>query len=287
MILCRDRSPRTPARRVVLAISLSILIHAIILWLRYLQFPQAKVQLPPLFARLTVMLKNPSKPIEQSPGEQIIENPHFVKPDPANPLTQLDKGADLRVTKAMAAMNRTEETAATRVFPKHLQLTFIIYQGTDGFRAGEIHHQLIQTSRGKFGKDGFQPDLFEEVKITTGDKQGVQATFDWVTQKLRYSHGHESALPADAQDVLSFMYQISQLPMRGNFFRSPSATGRSSSNIKSRSARRKISLQLWGNCARCICVKCMPREKPILKFGWGWNTACSRLNSVRLIAQVT
>jgi len=41
----------------------------------------------------------------------------------------------------------------------------------------------------------------------------VKATFDWATQKLSFSHGAATVLPADAQDILSFMYQLSQLSM--------------------------------------------------------------------------
>lgn len=251
---------RTPAWRVALAITLSVLIHAIILWLPYLHLPQAKMQLPPLSAQLTVTLENLPKPVEQFPAEQFpaeqipaeqipaeqsVEKRELVKPEPVDSLTEPDNGVHKPLNKAMVAMNRTAETSSKQMFPRHLQLTFIVYQGENGFRTGEIHHQLdihkgrytlnserqtagltslhnsdrfIQTSRGKFGKQGFQPDIFAEEKITQGGKQGQHATFDWVQQKLRYSNGDESPLPVDAQDAFSFLYQLSQLPMNGEFF---------------------------------------------------------------------
>jgi Protein of unknown function (DUF3108) len=235
---------RTPTRRIALAIALSVLIHAAILWLPYIQLPQAKVQLPPLSVRLEPLPK---------PVELIAEKPEFAKPEPANPLTKPDDSASAKpVTKAMVAMNRTEETTAIRPFPKHLQLTFAVYKGADDFRTGEIHHQLdihggrytlksvrqtaglaslrnsdrlIQTSHGKIGEHGLQPDTFEEEKITRGGTQSLQATFDRAVQKLRFSHGDETVLPADAQDILSFMYQLSQFPMNGEFFPLPISDG--------------------------------------------------------------
>ena len=235
---------RTPTRRIALAIALSVLIHAAILWLPYIQLPQAKAQLPPLSVRLEPLPK---------PVELIAEKPELAKPEPANPLTKPDDSASAKpVTKAMVAMNRTEETTAIRPFPKHLQLTFAVYKGADDFRTGEIHHQLdihgsrytlksvrqtaglvslrnsdrlIQTSHGKIGEHGLQPDTFEEEKITRGGTQSLQATFDRAVQKLRFSHGGETVLPADAQDILSFMYQLSQFPMNGEFFPLPICDG--------------------------------------------------------------
>jgi Protein of unknown function (DUF3108) len=234
----------TPARRIALAIALSVLIHFVILWLPYIQFPQAKVELPPLSARLEPLPK---------PVELIAEKPELAKPEPAHPLTKSVYSLSVKpVTKAMVAMNSMEETTAPHPFPKHLQLNFTVYKNTDGFRTGEIHQQLdihggrytlksvrktsgltslrnsdqlIQTSHGKIGEHGLEPETFEEEKITKDGKQSMQATFDQTAQKLTYSNGSETSLPADAQDILSFMYQISQLPINGEFFSLPISDG--------------------------------------------------------------
>lgn len=235
---------RTPIRRITLTIALSVLIHAAILWLPYIQLPQAKVQLPPLSVRLEPLPK---------PVELIAEKPDLAKPEPEYPLTKPEDSASAKpVNKAMAAMNKTEETTATHPFPKHLQLTFAVYKDADGFRTGEIHHQLdirgdrytlksvrqtagltslrnsdqlIQTSHGKLGEHGLQPNTFEQKEITKDGTLSLQATFDWAAQQLRFSRGGETALPADAQDILSFMYQLSQLPMNGEFFPLPISDG--------------------------------------------------------------
>lgn len=223
---------RTPARRITLAIVLSVLIHAAILWSPYIQFPQSRVELPPLSVRLEPL----PKPVETT----------AARTEPEHPLTKSEDGASAKPKAGtMAAMDRTEQTTAAQPFPKHLQLRFTVYQGADGFRIGEILQQLdiqgdrynlksvrqtsgvaslrnsdrlIQTSRGRLTATGLQPQVFVEEKITKNGKQSMEATFDRAAQKLRLSQGGETALPEDAQDVLSFLYQLSQIRMNGEFF---------------------------------------------------------------------
>lgn len=234
----------TPARRIALAIALSVLIHAAILWLPYIQLPQARVQLPPLSVRLEALPK---------PAETTAMKSEPAKPEPVYPLTKSEVGASAKPeTSAMTALNRTEASTATQQFPKHLQLRFTVYKGADGFSTGEIlqqldirgdryslksvrqnsglaslrnSDQLIQTSRGRIVETGLQPGMFEEQQITGDGTQNFRVTFDRAAGKLRYSNGGEAALPADAQDDLSFMYQLSQLPMRGEFFPMPISDG--------------------------------------------------------------
>ncbi|MDO8263223.1 MAG: DUF3108 domain-containing protein [Gallionella sp.] len=228
---------RTPIRRVALAIALSALIHAAILWLPQIQFPHAAVQLPPLTARLEHLPEPVTQPAE--------------KPEPANPGT-VAGASGKPTTGAMPAMDKTEEPIAPRPFPKHLQLTFAVYQSEDGFKTGEIQQQLdigrnrytlkaikrtagltslrtsiqlIQTSRGRIVAQGLQPEIFKQEKFSAGGKQDLEAAFDRAAQKLRFSSGNDTALPADAQDMLSFTYQLSQLPMKGEYFPLPVSDG--------------------------------------------------------------
>ncbi len=141
---------------------------------------------------------------------------------------------------AESAEVAVENTVAAHPLPRHAQLTFAVYQGLNGFRIGEVKHkleisgdeytlksvtqtiglaklfrsyQLTQTSRGKVGKQGLQPGTFEEEKIMSGSTQNLGASFDWPSQILRFSHGGETALPADAQDILSIFYQLSQISL--------------------------------------------------------------------------
>lgn len=226
---------RTPARRITLAIALSVLIHTAIMWLPYFQWPHAKVELPPLTVRL--------EPLPDA-GEHPAANPQ-----PEKPLTRSDAGsADGRVPGTTNEMDKTEPPASAHPFPKHLRLSFVVHSGKDGFMTGEILHQLdirrdrytlksvrktagltslrnsdqlIQSSHGKIIDRGLQPHAFSEGKITKDGKLNMQATFDWGAQKLRFSNNNEITLPVDTQDMLSFMYQLSQIQMNGEFFLLP------------------------------------------------------------------
>lgn len=225
-------------RRVALAIAISALIHATILWLPQLQFPHAAVPLPPLTARLERLPEPVDRPAESA------------KPaDSASGAGAPDKPA---TGTALQAMNKSEDQTATRPFPRQLQLTFAVYQNEGGFKTGEIRQRLdigrdryslkatkrtagltslrntvqqIQTSRGRMVAQGLQPETFMQEEFSASGKQTLKAAFDWPAQKLRFSSGSDTALPADAQDMLSFMYQLSQLPMKGEYFALPVSDG--------------------------------------------------------------
>lgn len=229
----------SPARRITFALSLSVLLHGALLWLPYIQLPHAQVVLPPLTARLEPLPKPAERPA--------------AKRETANPITRSNGSASIKATAGtMTKMDKTEESSAARPFPKHVRITFVVHKGAEGFRTGEIQHQLdisgdrytlksvrqtsgltslrnsdrlIQTSHGRIGDHGLRPEIFVEEEITKAGQQSRQATFDWPAQKLRFSHSDETALPADAQDALSFMYQLSQLPMNGEFFPLPVSDG--------------------------------------------------------------
>ena len=228
---------RTPARRIALAILLSVLVHAVILWLPYIHFPQASVRLPPLTVRLEPLPK---------PAEAVPDKPGLAKPETADPLAESGDGTSAEPeTRTLAAMSRTDATVATRPFPRHLQLTFAVYRHAGGLMTGEIRQQLdihggrynltsvrrtaglaslrssdqlIQSSRGRIVETGLQPEIFEQQNITGSGTRDLRVTFDRAAGKLRYPDRSETALPADAQDALSFMYQLSQVPMQGEYF---------------------------------------------------------------------
>lgn len=230
---------RKPVVRLALAIALSALLHAVILWLPYIQLPHAKVELPPLTARLAPLPKPVTQPA--------------AKPEPENPITRSgNQASEKPAAQTMGKMDTTEESDSARPFPKHVRLTFVVHQSADGFLAGEIHHQLdihgssyilkatqhaaglaslrnsdtlVQTSRGTIDIHGLQPQIFEEEEITKSGKQSLHAAFDHAEKKLRFSDGGAVALPDEAQDSLSFMYQLSQLPMNGEFFPLPISDG--------------------------------------------------------------
>jgi hypothetical protein len=227
-----------------MAVLLSALIHAAILWLPYMTFPQPTVQLPPLSVRLEPLPKTVAV---------IAEKPNIAKSKPIGPRIKSDHiTAIQQETKPMSVMNKTNETTTIQPFPKHLKLTFSVYKDMGGLITGEIHQQfdihgdrynlksvrqtagltslsnddrIIQDSQGKIVETGLQPEIFEEQKITQKGTQSVLVKFDRAAGKLHYSNGDETMLSEKTQDTLSFLYQMSKIPMTEEFFPLPVSDG--------------------------------------------------------------
>lgn len=225
---------RTPARRIAVAIALSVLVHLVILWLPHMQPAPPKVQLPPLTARLETLPKPALQPAQaqavQAEPVHPLPAPAVIKPDAAPP----PRPANTVPDKAHVA------AVPPQLFPSQIHLSYAVYKGASSFKIGDIYSQLeihgdnymlrsdrltsglasllgsehvTQISRGKIGKQGLRPEIFSEEIISAGGAQSRQATFDWTAQKISFLHGIESALPDAAQDALSFTYQLSLLPL--------------------------------------------------------------------------
>lgn len=150
----------------------------------------------------------------------------------AAPSTEATQATEIEVAK--------EVVKPAHPLPKHAELTFIAYKGTS-FQVGVARHrleinddhrytlqvgmnttglaslfktfELNQQSTGKVGTHGLRPDEFSENKVTAKGKQILSAKFDWDNNQLTFSAGNTSTLPEDTQDILSFLYQFSQMPL--------------------------------------------------------------------------
>ncbi len=119
--------------------------------------------------------------------------------------------------------------------PKHARLHFNIYQGEGNFKVGESVHKLevadgyytlkasvqttglvgiiksykmVQTSGGEATAYILKPEIFTEEITDSSGKKSSRAEFDWANNKIRFSSGDEVALPKQAQDILSILYQF-------------------------------------------------------------------------------
>ena len=229
----------TPARRIAFAIAASALIHAAIFWLPNIRLPHFKVELPPL----TATIEHVAKPAEET----------SATPTPDSPLGIGDNGS-LAASSPQAAVTMKKMRASTdeQPFPKHLQLTFDAYQGVDARKIGEIHHQLdvendrytlraeiqtssptglleakhyTQTSTGKFTKYGLQPEFFKEETKGISRVKKLESHFDWINRTLHLANAETVALLANSQDMLSFLYQPSQISLDEEFFPLPISDG--------------------------------------------------------------
>lgn len=227
-----------------MAIGLSLLVHAVVLLAPMLEFPRSEVPLPPLTAKLEPLPKSAAQP---EPAKKPHPKP---KPAPAAPDTAMPPDGQQAdpvpaeeppiAAEPPAAPEVAAEAQPAHPLPKHAQLTFIAYKGTD-FPIGEARHrldinddksytlkvgmnttglaslfktfELSQQSSGTLTAQGLRPSEYSEAKNTARGKEALKAEFDWQERNLSLSNGNNLHLPEQTQDILSFLYQLSQLPL--------------------------------------------------------------------------
>lgn len=81
--------------------------------------------------------------------------------------------------------------------------------------------RLETESRGLLTDAGLQPEQYVSRRI--GKERVDQVSFDWAAGRARFGNGGEAPLPAGAQDLLSFNYQLGWLAKTGDM---AIATGR-------------------------------------------------------------
>ncbi len=72
---------------------------------------------------------------------------------------------------------------------------------------------MNQQSTGTMTAQGMRPDSYREDKLTSKGSGKLGAEFIWQDNLLKFSSGASTALPHDAQDILSVLYQLSQMPL--------------------------------------------------------------------------
>ncbi|HEU0234593.1 MAG TPA: DUF3108 domain-containing protein [Gallionella sp.] len=242
--------PRTSTGKIALAIALSALVHAIVLFAPLVKLPPVEAPLPPLTAKLEPLPKidaqpaPPRKPKRKPRPAPLV--PKEAPPDnqPAESVSteapQIDHEPQQPQAIDETANKTVEEARPAHPLPKHAQLTFIAYKGTD-FAIGEARHRLEigddksytlrvgmnttglasifktyesdQQSSGTLTAQGLRPNEFSETKNTSKGKESLEAKFAWEEKVLSFSNGHSTPLPEQAQDVVSFLYQLSQLTL--------------------------------------------------------------------------
>jgi len=240
--------PRTSTGRIALAIALSALVHAIALFAPLVDLPPARSPLPPLLARLEPLPTTASKPV---PPRKPKPKPRPAPPVPAEAMTTDQPGeivpmeepqidAEPQPPAAEEPAKIAEETRPAHPLPRHAQLTFVAYKGKD-LAVGEMRHRLEigddkrytlsvgmnttgfaswvmsyeseQQSSGTLTPQGLRPVKYSETRNSSKGKEAFGADFLWEEKSLSFSGGNRTQLPGDAQDAISFLYQLSQLPL--------------------------------------------------------------------------
>jgi hypothetical protein len=239
-----------PAARIALAIGLSLLLHAMLLFGPRLMTPSpVEPSLPPLTARLMPLPASKPVPVKKRPRKPAArtviseETAHAQLPPPAiqPPQDQASAAAPVQTpAKAPEEAPAEKNAAPANPLPRHAELTFAVYMGTD-LPIGEVRHRLDisddqhytlqvtihttglarllktfvmnQQSTGTMTARGLRPDSYREDKLTSKGNETLSAEFDWQDNLLKFSSGASTALPRDAQDILSVLYQLSQMPL--------------------------------------------------------------------------
>jgi Protein of unknown function (DUF3108) len=256
---------RTPIRRIALAIALSALMHILILWLPRITLPHFEQQLPQLQAKLEPLPNIAApQPRKRQPKPATVPAPLQKSPAPL-PASSVEASVAASAPVATATEEQTpvaeppaaSPTAPLPRIPAHAQLSFEVRRGTDGFQLGEVQHRLDiadgrytiqastrttglaslfksyslnQTSNGTASAQGLRPGSFTEEKNDSGNVETLTASFDWDEHLAHFSHGGDSPLSENTQDALSILYQLSQLPLRGEFFRISIGNGKKLEN---------------------------------------------------------
>lgn len=235
--------PQSSSARISLAIALSLLLHAIAMFAPMIELPKTEAPLPPLTAKLEPLPKIAAQPAApKKPKPKRVEPPSQPADAPAQEAQNAEEPQIDAEPQPPEEKTPAEEAPAqpAHPLPRHAQLTFAAHQGEGGLQLGEVVHRLdveqgqyilqtvtqttglasivksyllTQTSRGQIDAQGLQPLSYSEEKKVSGNKLGLSAEFDWPGRKLHFSHGGETSLPEHAQDIVSFLYQLSQQPL--------------------------------------------------------------------------
>lgn len=226
---------------IAIAFTLSLLMHVALLFgPNLVELAPLEPPIPPLTAKL-----EPIPVVKPAPKARLKKQPRPAAPSPLPAETSAEAPATEEIPVAEAVPPPPpevipEEAKPAHPLPKRAQLTFLAYKGTS-FQVGEARHkleindegrytlqvgmnttgiasffktfELNQQSRGTVSPLGLRPDEFTENKLTSKGKQALTASFDWENKQLSFSAGNTSALPEGAQDLLSFLYQFSQMKL--------------------------------------------------------------------------
>ncbi len=176
---------------------------------------------------------------EPSPPAVPAEMPAGRPPPPKPVIAEGPAAAPTPVDPTVAAA----PPAPPRRLPRKGEITYLLYLGTDKFSVGqtlqswEIHddgYRLTSVSEttglislfrrerrayesiGKLTAQGLRPESFANQRVRSGRPEDARASFDWSAMTVTLGKLREQksvALPADAQDLVSFMYQLGLLPL--------------------------------------------------------------------------
>ncbi len=140
-----------------------------------------------------------------------------------------------------------------RRLPRKGEITYALYLGNDKFNVGRtrqtweidgdsyrltsvsetsglaalfVRQRLAYESRGRLTARGLQPEHFTTQRVRSGKSEDAAAEFDWSAATAAIGNPPRAvALPPDAQDIMSFMYQLGLVPLTPGRIEMPITNG--------------------------------------------------------------
>jgi hypothetical protein len=128
-----------------------------------------------------------------------------------------------------------------RRLPRRGEITYELYLGNDKFNIGRtlqtwelsgdsyrlssisettglvalfVRQRIAYESRGRLTTGGLRPERFTTQRVRSGRSEDAAADLDWSAMTAMIDNPQRKvALPADAQDLVSFMYQLGLMPL--------------------------------------------------------------------------
>ena len=175
---------------------------------------------------------------DAAPAEEVADEP--VAPEPPQ---QLALAAETSVAAAQHSLPRRGRISFTLLYGEDRTYVGTAVQsweaGADNYllaseaeTGGLIElispQRLRYVSQGKITPQGLRPESFLASRTRRGRSESAQAHFDWSEGNLSYGSTNESkraALPAGAQDFVSFIFQFVLVPPAPGLYRVPITTG--------------------------------------------------------------
>jgi len=201
---------------------------------------------PPRSPRRTQQPVSPPR-VVASPAPSAYEVPSPSAEEPSGttaqdaPLAQ-SATAPPSTPSEPAAAPAVSEAPVLAALPRKGRIRYIAYLGSDRFTVGKTvqtwelkgndyklgsvsettgiveffrAQRHIYLSEGKLTARGLRPERFFMSRTRRGRTEAAQALFDWQAGQLtlgKVPERHREALVADAQDIVSFMYQLALAP---------------------------------------------------------------------------
>jgi len=225
-------------RRLALFIGLSLLLHFLLMFGTRWQLPEKSAE--PLTLTLTARLQPARAPklrTRRPPTETAALTPVITTPTPQPEVaTATAAPAADALSTGDAAATAPTPPELMRTLPRQGQIKYVLYYGGAGWIVGSTlqtwnidhnHFRFISRSEsgglawlfsrqhlnyeseGEITPDGLRPARFTVERRRSGANEQATADFDWSAMAITLDTLLRTvALPVNAQDIVSFMYQL-------------------------------------------------------------------------------